>query len=156
MLKISKIFIFRHFLVHNFPIYQPFKTDFSKRFLRGRYQWSIKIDLRTKNLNLHCSYLLTQIFLFHPGIHPTTISDSFQKAAGKAVDILTKMAIPLDLNDRESLLKSANTSLNSKVGYVSGQISGAGRYVGYSANRPDIRQRPLSCFLAYYPFGFFH
>merc|ERR1719495_2459251 len=53
--------------------------------------------------------------LLGKGIHPTTISDSFQKAAGKAVDILTKMAIPLDLNDRDSLLKSANTSLNSKV-----------------------------------------
>merc|ERR1712223_1148918 len=36
-------------------------------------------------------------------------------AAGKAVDILTGMATPLDLTDRESLLKAANTSLNSKV-----------------------------------------
>merc|ERR1712112_243374 len=53
--------------------------------------------------------------LLQKGIHPTTISESFQKAAGKAVDILTGMAIPLDLTDRESLLKAANTSLNSKV-----------------------------------------
>ena len=53
--------------------------------------------------------------LLQKGIHPTSISDSFQKAAAKSVDILTSMAIPLDLNDRESLLKSANTSLNSKV-----------------------------------------
>ena len=53
--------------------------------------------------------------LLQKGIHPTTISESFQKAAGKAVDILTDMAIPLDLTDRESLLKAANTSLNSKV-----------------------------------------
>merc|ERR550539_2078959 len=53
--------------------------------------------------------------LLQKGIHPTTISESFQKAAGKAVDILTGMAIPLDLSDRESLLKAANTSLNSKV-----------------------------------------
>lgn len=53
--------------------------------------------------------------LLQKGIHPTSISDSFQKAADKAVEILTNMAIPLDLNDRESLLKSANTSLNSKV-----------------------------------------
>jgi len=53
--------------------------------------------------------------LLQKGIHPTTISDSFQKAASKSVEILTNMAIPLDLNDRSSLLKSANTSLNSKV-----------------------------------------
>merc|ERR1719322_1888150 len=53
--------------------------------------------------------------LLQKGIHPTTISESFQKAAGKAVDILTGIATPLDLTDRESLLKAANTSLNSKV-----------------------------------------
>jgi len=53
--------------------------------------------------------------LLKKGIHPTTISDSFQKAAAKSVSILTEMAVPLDLSDRESLLKSANTSLNSKV-----------------------------------------
>merc|ERR1712130_145283 len=40
--------------------------------------------------------------LLQKGIHPTTISESFQKAAGKAVDILTGMAIPLDLTDREN------------------------------------------------------
>lgn len=48
------------------------------------------------------------------GIHPTTISENFQKAAGKSVEILTSMATPLDLLDRESLLKAANTSLCSK------------------------------------------
>ena len=53
--------------------------------------------------------------LLQKGIHPTSISDSFQKAATKSVEILTSMAIPLDLNDRESLLKSANTALNSKI-----------------------------------------
>ncbi|XP_076321776.1 chaperonin containing TCP1 subunit 4 [Tachypleus tridentatus] len=49
------------------------------------------------------------------GIHPTTISESFQKAASKSVEILSEMAVPVDLSDRESLLKSASTSLNSKV-----------------------------------------
>lgn len=53
--------------------------------------------------------------LLQKGIHPTSISDSFQKAAAKSVEILTSMAIPLDLSDRASLLKSANTSLNSKI-----------------------------------------
>jgi T-complex protein 1 subunit delta len=49
------------------------------------------------------------------GIHPTTIAQSFQKAAAKAVEYLEEMSIPVDLNDRESLLKAAGTSLNSKV-----------------------------------------
>ena len=52
------------------------------------------------------------------GIHPTAISDSFQKAGSKAVDILTEMSIPVDLNDKESLVKSASTALNSKVGLL--------------------------------------
>merc|ERR1719219_3296291 len=53
--------------------------------------------------------------LLQKGIHPTSISDSFQKAAAKAAEILTSMATAVDLSDRESLLKAANTSLNSKV-----------------------------------------
>jgi len=53
--------------------------------------------------------------LLQKGIHPTSISDSFQKAAAKAAEILTAMSTPVDLSDRDSLLKAANTSLNSKV-----------------------------------------
>ncbi|ESP02281.1 hypothetical protein LOTGIDRAFT_199820 [Lottia gigantea] len=53
--------------------------------------------------------------LLGKGIHPTTISESFQKASAKAVEILETMVTPLQLSDRESLLKSASTSLNSKV-----------------------------------------
>merc|ERR1712002_1226384 len=53
--------------------------------------------------------------LLQKGIHPTTVSESFQKAANKSVEILTAMSTPLELTDRESLLKAANTSLNSKV-----------------------------------------
>ena len=34
----------------------------------------------------------------------------------KSMEILEKMSRPLELSDRESLLKSASTSLNSKVG----------------------------------------
>lgn len=49
------------------------------------------------------------------GIHPTQISDSFQRCATKAVEILTDMSTPIELNDKESLIKSASTSLNSKV-----------------------------------------
>ncbi|OMP10776.1 Chaperonin Cpn60/TCP-1 [Corchorus olitorius] len=53
--------------------------------------------------------------LLSNGIHPTVISDSLHKASNKAVDVLTAMAVPLELSDRESLIKSASTSLNSKV-----------------------------------------
>ena len=52
---------------------------------------------------------------FDAGIHPTTISEAFQKASAKSVEILGSMATPLELSDREALLKSATTSLNSKV-----------------------------------------
>ncbi|KAK6183081.1 hypothetical protein SNE40_010627 [Patella caerulea] len=53
--------------------------------------------------------------LLSKGMHPTTISESFQKASSKAVEILETMVTPLELSDRESLLKSASTALNSKV-----------------------------------------
>merc|ERR1712064_200465 len=53
--------------------------------------------------------------LLQKGIHPTSISESFQKAASKSVEILTGMSTPVDLSDKESLLKASNTSLNSKV-----------------------------------------
>lgn len=53
--------------------------------------------------------------LLAKGIHPTAISDSFQRAATKAVEILTNMSVPIDLNDKDSLIKSASTALNSKV-----------------------------------------
>lgn len=49
------------------------------------------------------------------GIHPTTIADSFQAAAQKSIEYLNEMSTKLDLADRDSLLKSATTSLNSKV-----------------------------------------
>lgn len=51
------------------------------------------------------------------GIHPSFISDSYVKAASKAVEILRDMSIPVDLNDREMLIKIASTALNSKVFY---------------------------------------
>lgn len=53
--------------------------------------------------------------LLAKGIHPTAISDSFQLAAAKAVEILTNMSMPVDLADKENLIKSASTALNSKV-----------------------------------------
>jgi len=53
--------------------------------------------------------------LLKKGIHPTAISESFQKASAESVKILESIAKPVELGDRDKLLQSANTSLNSKV-----------------------------------------
>ncbi|XP_031836309.1 chaperonin containing TCP1 subunit 4 [Nomia melanderi] len=54
--------------------------------------------------------------LLQKGIHPTLISDAFQLAASKAVHVIwIGMSIPVDLKDKESLVRAAATSLNSKV-----------------------------------------
>ena len=65
------------------------------------------------------AYLEAAEKLLQRGIHPTIISDAFQKAASKAIEILNAMSTPIELTDKESLIKSASTSLNSKVSYKS-------------------------------------
>lgn len=49
------------------------------------------------------------------GLHPTVVSEAFQRAAQKAVEILHEMSIPIDLSDRQTLLDAAKTSLSSKI-----------------------------------------
>ena len=49
------------------------------------------------------------------GLHPTQISDGFQCALNKALEVINDMSIPVDLNDREKLIQNAITSLSSKV-----------------------------------------
>ncbi|CAG9819605.1 unnamed protein product [Phaedon cochleariae] len=53
--------------------------------------------------------------LLHRGIHPTAISESFQRAAVLALDILDGISTPVEITNRELLIKCASTSLNSKV-----------------------------------------
>jgi len=53
--------------------------------------------------------------LLSRGIHATRISESFLRASKKAEDVLIGMSTPVNLADKESLIKSATTSLNSKV-----------------------------------------
>ncbi|KAJ1973088.1 T-complex protein 1 subunit delta, partial [Dimargaris xerosporica] len=53
--------------------------------------------------------------LLSKGIHPTIVAESFQRACSKVVEVLSGLAVPLDLSDREKMLKSASTSLNSKI-----------------------------------------
>lgn len=53
--------------------------------------------------------------LLDRGIHPTVISESFQRAAAAAVETLHDMSRPISLADRATLLKAASTSLSSKI-----------------------------------------
>jgi T-complex protein 1 subunit delta len=53
--------------------------------------------------------------LTEKGIHPTIISESFQRAAAAAVQILHDMSQPIALTDRTTLLQAASTSLSSKI-----------------------------------------
>ncbi|GAB5586528.1 T-complex protein 1 subunit delta [Umbelopsis nana] len=70
----------------------------------------------TTSVVVLCSSLLAAAEkMLNKGIHPTTIAESFQRAAAKAVEFLTEMSTKLDLGDRQSLLRAASTSLNSKI-----------------------------------------
>lgn len=53
--------------------------------------------------------------MLQKGMHPTIIAESFLKASAKAVEFLTEISTPIDLNDTAVLLRAASTSLNSKV-----------------------------------------
>lgn len=53
--------------------------------------------------------------LLGKGIHPSVISESFQRAAAAAVEILHDMSQPVSLTDTATLLQAANTSLSSKI-----------------------------------------
>jgi len=53
--------------------------------------------------------------MLNKGIHPTIIAESFLKASAKAVEYLTEISVPINLDDNAALLRAATTSLNSKV-----------------------------------------
>jgi T-complex protein 1 subunit delta len=53
--------------------------------------------------------------LLEKGIHPTVISEGFNSALEKSIEVLDGISIPIDLNDRETLLNATITSLSSKV-----------------------------------------
>ena len=55
--------------------------------------------------------------MLQKGIHPTIIAESFLRASAKAVEFLTEISTPIDLNDRTTLIRVASTSLNSKACY---------------------------------------
>ena len=43
------------------------------------------------------------------------MADAYARASKKAIEVVEEMATKLDLSDRKTLLKSARTSLNSKI-----------------------------------------
>ena len=53
--------------------------------------------------------------MLNKGIHPTIIAEAFLKASAKAVEYLTEISVPINLDDNAALLRAATTSLNSKV-----------------------------------------
>ena len=53
--------------------------------------------------------------LVSKGVHATVISDALGRCADKAVAVLRGMAEPVELSDRDALIRAASTSLNSKV-----------------------------------------
>ncbi|MBS7621294.1 TCP-1/cpn60 chaperonin family protein [Candidatus Bathyarchaeota archaeon] len=53
--------------------------------------------------------------LIGKNIHPTIIIDGYKKAMEKSLEILEKIAIPVDLNSQEYLRKAAMTSMASKL-----------------------------------------
>mmetsp|Transcript_40861 Transcript_40861/g.73423 ORF Transcript_40861/g.73423 Transcript_40861/m.73423 type:complete len:530 (-) Transcript_40861:69-1658(-) len=70
----------------------------------------------TTSVVVICGALLKKCSeLLEKGVHPTVISDAFQKAAMKGVEILESLAVDVDLTDKEALIKAATTSLSSKV-----------------------------------------
>merc|ERR1740124_1912228 len=70
----------------------------------------------TTTVTVIAGSLLNQAqILLEKGIHPTVISESFLLAARKSEEILKNMFMPVDLADRDELIKAATTSLNSKV-----------------------------------------
>ncbi len=53
--------------------------------------------------------------LVDKNIHPTVIVSGYKKALQKAIEVLNKIAIPVDIKDRETLKKIAATAIQGKV-----------------------------------------
>jgi T-complex protein 1 subunit delta len=70
----------------------------------------------TTSVVVLCGALLKAVEdLLNKGIHPTVISECFQECARHAEKVLENMSVKIDIEDRETLIKAAITSLNSKV-----------------------------------------
>lgn len=64
----------------------------------------------TTTVTVLCGSLLSRCLgLLEKGVHPTLVSEAFQLASDKAVEVLKAMATPVDLGDREALVDAAMT-----------------------------------------------
>src|SRR4030042_3370235 len=53
--------------------------------------------------------------LLDQNIHPTILVSGYRKAAQKAIETINKTSVPVDIEDRKTLLKVAFTSMSSKA-----------------------------------------
>jgi thermosome len=53
--------------------------------------------------------------LLDQNIHPTILVSGYRKAAQKAIETISKTSVPVDINDRKTLLRVALTSMSSKA-----------------------------------------
>jgi chaperonin GroEL (HSP60 family) len=53
--------------------------------------------------------------LLDQNIHPTLLVSGYRKAAQKAIEVIEKVALPVDIDDKKTLLKVALTSMSSKA-----------------------------------------
>ncbi len=53
--------------------------------------------------------------LLDQNIHPTILVSGYRKAAQKAIEVVEKVAVPIDVNDKKAMLKVALTSMGSKA-----------------------------------------
>jgi thermosome len=60
--------------------------------------------------------------LIEKGIHPTIIVDGYRKALKRTLDVLSQIAVGVDIDDRETLVKVAKTSMESKIVSVDSDI----------------------------------
>jgi archaeal chaperonin len=61
--------------------------------------------------------------LIAKNVHPTIIVEGFKEASQKAIDILRKIAVKIDADDKDFLNKIARTSMASKI------VSGNSEYL---------------------------
>jgi thermosome len=53
--------------------------------------------------------------LLEQNIHPTILVSGYRKAAQKAIEVIGKTAVPIDVKDKKAMLKVALTSMGSKA-----------------------------------------
>nr|CCC93328.1 putative T-complex protein 1, delta subunit [Trypanosoma congolense IL3000] len=70
----------------------------------------------TTSVVVLCGALLRAVEeLLLKGIHPTQISECFNECAKLAEQVLEGMSVKIDIEDKETLIRAAVTSLNSKI-----------------------------------------